>query len=194
MSAQDPFDLFEGALGRARAANLPEPEAVALATVGPEGPSVRMVLFRGVREGGFSFFTNLGSRKAHELDADPRAALCFFWAPLHEQIRVEGRAKAVSPLEADAYWASRPRGSQLGGWASRQSETLDARSTLLARVEEAERRFAGGPVPRPPFWSGYVLVPERIEFWHGREDRLHERLLYLRAAGGTGWERRMLYP
>jgi pyridoxamine 5'-phosphate oxidase len=193
MSSPNPFRLFEEALDRARAAKIPEPEAAALATASTRGvPTVRMVLFRGLKEGGFAFFTNLGSVKAKELAANPRAALCFFWGALHEQVRVEGSVRPISEAEADLYWAGRPRGSQLAAWASDQSGTLPSRDLLLARVEEMKRRFGDGPVPRPEFWSGFVLVPERIEIWLGRPDRLHERTLFER--DGESWSHRLLYP
>jgi pyridoxamine 5'-phosphate oxidase len=188
----DPITRFETSFASARERGVPMPEAMALATADARGnPSVRMVLLKGVTPGGFTFYTNLGSRKAQELAARPRASLCFHWMALEEQVRVEGDAAPVSPAEADAYFASRPRGSQIGAWASRQSETLRSREELEERVRAIEVRYPGD-IPRPPFWSGFLLVPARIEFWYGRPDRLHERIVYTRAAGG--WEMVTLYP
>jgi pyridoxamine 5'-phosphate oxidase len=191
-----PFARFGGLLERARATDLPEPTAMALSTVGPEGrPSSRMVLLKEFDERGFVFYTNLGSRKAREIAGNPWVALCFHWQPLEVQVRVEGRAEPVTGEEADAYYASRPRGSRIGAWASRQSEELPARSTLEARIRETEARFPGEEVPRPPFWSGFRVVPDRIELWFGRPSRLHDRDVYTRdPAAPGGWSLRRLYP
>jgi pyridoxamine 5'-phosphate oxidase len=190
----EPFERFGALLAQARASDLREPTAMALATVSAEGrPSVRMVLLKGFDEEGFVFYTNLESRKAVELAGNPQAALCFHWQPLETQVRVEGRVLAVSGEEADAYFASRPRGSRLGAWASRQSAQLDSFATLEERVREADARYPGEEIPRPPFWSGFRLVPDRIEFWYGRPSRLHQRDLYLRAAE-QGWTMEFLYP
>jgi pyridoxamine 5'-phosphate oxidase len=192
----EPFDLFTELLGAAREVGterLPEPTAFALATVSAGGqPSVRILLLKGVDTRGFVFYTNYESRKGEELLAQPRAAMCFHWQPLERQVRVEGQAEQVSAEEADAYFASRPRGSQLGAWASRQSQPMEHPGVLDERLREVEARFAGGPVPRPPHWSGFRLVPARIEFWHGMPSRLHERLVYSRA--GDGWRTDVLYP
>jgi pyridoxamine 5'-phosphate oxidase len=192
----EPFDLFTELLGAAREVGtdrLPEPTAFALATVGSSGqPAVRILLLKGVDARGFVFYTNYESRKGEELLAHPRAAMCFHWQPLERQVRVEGQAEQVSVEEADAYFASRPRGSQLGAWASRQSQPMEHPGALDERLREVEARFAGGPVPRPPHWSGFRLVPARIEFWHGMPSRLHERLVYTRA--GDGWRTDVLYP
>jgi pyridoxamine 5'-phosphate oxidase len=192
----DPIARFQSLLATAQRvdrAMLPEPTAFALATVGADGrPSVRMVLLKDVDEAGFVFYTNYESAKGRQLAANPWAALCFHWAPLELQVRAEGRAVPVSPEEADAYFASRARGSQLGAWASQQSRVIEPAGALESRLAEYERRFADGPIPRPPHWSGFRLVPDRIEFWKGKPNRLHERHLYTRERGG--WKRETLYP
>jgi pyridoxamine 5'-phosphate oxidase len=172
---------------------LPEPTAFALATVDAKGyPSLRIVLLKTVDERGFVFYTNFESRKGHELLETKHAALCFHWQPLELQIRVEGDAKPVSDAEADAYFATRARGSQIGAWASTQSRPMARPSDLDDRVAETEKRYAGGPVPRPPHWSGFLVTPRRIEFWRGMPSRLHVREVYVRGDGGWGVER--LYP
>lgn len=192
----EPFRRFGELLERAKATDLHEPTAMALATADAEGrPSVRMVLLKGFDERGFVFFTNLESRKAQQLADNAHAALCFHWQPMEVQVRIEGAVQPVSAEEADAYYASRPRGSRIGAWASRQSAQLDGYDTLVQRVREFEEKFGEGEIPRPPFWSGYRVVPDRIELWFGRPSRLHERELYLRAEGDPPrWTRELLYP
>ena len=192
MSSANPITEFLNAIERAASRQVDTAPA-ALATADRDGrPSARMVLLRGVDERGFVFHTNYNSRKARELTENPRAALCFHWPSLEEQIRIEGRVEPLSPAESDGYFASRPRGSQLGAWASDQSALLPSRETLEEAYRDIERRFAGQPVPRPSFWGGFRLIPERIEFWYGRPDRLHDRILYQRTP--DGWTIERLYP
>ncbi|HEY8794164.1 MAG TPA: pyridoxamine 5'-phosphate oxidase [Gemmatimonadaceae bacterium] len=192
----DPIEEFRSLFARAQAVDrtrLPDPTAMSLATVGSDGsPSVRIVLLKGVDERGFVFFTNLNSRKGRELIATPRAALCFYWPALETQIRIEGSVDAVSDAEADAYFASRARESQIGAWASQQSEPLASMDELRARVTAIENLYANQPVPRPPYWTGRRVRPERIEFWHAGEHRLHERRLFER--DGDRWTLRRLFP
>ena len=192
----EPFVRFGELLEQAKRTELREPTAMALATASPDGrPSVRMVLLKGFDERGFVFYTNLESRKAGDLAANPFAAMCFHWQPLEVQVRVEGRVEPVTAEEADAYYATRARGSRIGAWASRQSAQLDHYDTLVARVADYEAKFGEGDIPRPEFWSGYRLIPDRIELWFGRPSRLHERELYLRAEGDPPrWTRELLYP
>lgn len=189
----DPIQLFSEWFEQAKQTTLPEPAAMILATVSPEGkPSARVVLLKGFDVRGFAFYTNLQSRKSTELQTNPNAALCFYWPPLAKQVRVEGTVQKVSDEEADAYFSTRPRGAQIGAWASRQSAELAQRRELEARVKALEEKFSGMKVPRPPFWSGYRLMPERIEFWQSREDRLHDRVVFVRK--GEEWVKSLLYP
>ena len=191
--SEDPHSLFESWFAQARAAEPNDANAMAVATVSAEGqPSVRMVLLKGHDDRGFVFYTNLESRKAGELLATPRAALLFHWKSLRRQIRIEGPIERVSDAEGDAYFATRHRDSQLGAWASDQSRPLPSRAAFEARFAETEARFAGGDVPRPPHWSGFRVMPERIEFWNDRAHRLHERRLFTRSA--AGWNEGLLYP
>ena len=192
----DPLLRFTDLLAAARQNPLiTEPTAMTLATVGDDGrPSARIVLLKGADERGFVFYTNYHSRKGREVLAHPEVALVFHWVPLETQVRIEGRAAPVAPEEADAYFAGRPRGSQLGAWASDQSGTLDSRATLEARLAEVTARFEGQPVPRPPHWSGFRVAPVAMEFWKNRVSRLHERELYTRAAPGQPWTMRLLNP
>jgi len=189
----DPHLLFDEWLAEARLSEPNDPEAMALATADSSGrPSVRMVLLKGHDPGGFVFYTNLDSRKGGELDANPNAALLFHWKSLRRQVRVEGRVAAIGDDEADAYFMTRSRDSQLGAWASDQSRPLDRRETFEARYQQMRDRFEGGDVPRPPRWSGFRVVPDRIEFWIDRTHRLHERRLFTRAP--DGWSEGLLYP
>ena len=193
MELRDLIERFNRAMGRAEEAGLHLPNGMTLATAGADGrPSSRVVLLKGADERGFSFYTNIDSRKARELRDDPRASICIWWPALEEQVRVDGSVEPVGDEEADAYWATRPRGSQLGAWASRQSEPLSSHEDLRARFEELQNDFDGRTIPRPEFWSGYRLVPDRIEFWKGRDDRLNERELFTRTA--NGWETTLLNP
>ncbi len=186
---------FDRLFDEAQAAREPDRTAMTLATVGEQGPAARIVLLKAHGPEGFVFYTHLDGRKGRELQADPRAALLFHWPRVRHgmQVRIEGDASIVVDAEAEAYFASRPRMSQIGAWASRQSETLEARETFERRLEMAEAEFDGREVPRPPRWGGFRIVPRSIEFWYGAQFRLHERHLYERDEAGK-WAKRMLYP
>jgi pyridoxamine 5'-phosphate oxidase len=189
----DPIARFQQTFERARAAASSDPTVMSLATASANArPSVRVVLLHGFDERGFVFYTNYEGRKAEELEANPYAALCLYWPWLDEQVRAEGPVSRISQDESDAYFATRPRGKQLGAWASMQSRPLGSREELLSRCADVEARFAGQSVPRPPFWGGYRLTPERMEFWKSGEFRLHDREAYVRHH--NGWSMERLYP
>lgn len=193
MSAPHPIDRFRELLEQARTTEAHDATAVTLATADPDGrPAARMVLLKDVDDRGFAFFTNYGSRKASDLTRNPRGALCFYWPAMYTQVRVEGEVSRVSEAESDEYFASRPRGHQLAAWASRQSARLESRLDLIEAYEKTEARFGDGPIVRPPYWGGYRLWPVAIEFWHGFDNRLHDRLLYRREGGGWSCDR--LHP
>jgi pyridoxamine 5'-phosphate oxidase len=191
----DPFSQVEAWMAKSKKAGLPEPNAMAISSVSETGqPSQRMVLLKHISpERGLVFYTNYGSRKARELDHHPQVALLFHYHILQRQIRVTGRAERTTRAESEAYFKSRPRGSQLGAWTSRQSEELDSRDTFESRYKEIEARFKDQEVPCPDFWGGYRIVPETFEFWQGRAYRLHDRVVY-RKTSATKWERVRLYP
>jgi pyridoxamine 5'-phosphate oxidase len=188
----DPFALFGAWLKEAEAAEPNDPNAMILATSAAGRPSARTVLLKAWDSQGFVFYTNLDSRKSEEIKANPHAALLFYWKTLHRQVRIEGAVSLVSDAPADAYFASRPRLSRIGAWASAQSRPLESREVFEARVAEVEAKFAGTEIPRPEFWSGWRVAPEYFEFWQGEEFRLHDRLVF--RPKGAGWETGRLYP
>ena len=198
--ASEPFALFESWLKEAERLEPGDPNAMALATVDPSGlPNVRMVLLKGLdgperEDRGFVFYTNFESAKGRELLTAPKAALDFYWKSLRRQVRVRGTVSPVSPEEADAYFATRPRGAQIGAWASQQSQPLESRFALEKAVAVVAARFHVGRIPRPPHWSGFRVTPLEIEFWHGRLSRLHERVAFRRNSPGEDWLRTRLYP
>lgn len=189
----DPMTLFARVYERARKSEPHDATAVCLATADAAGrPSARIVLLKRFDERGFVFFTNCGSRKARELAANPRAALCFYWPTIDEQVRATGSVEQIAPEESDSYFATRDRASQIGAWASRQSEALSSRARLVGRFLRIQARHPTGPVPRPPFWGGFRLTPEEVEFWRNQANRLHDRVVYTRSE--EGWMRQRLYP
>jgi pyridoxamine 5'-phosphate oxidase len=189
----DPIARFLKVYARAKKKDPGDYTRVALATATSDGaPSLRMVLLRGIDERGFVFYTNYGSRKARELDSNPRAALCFYWECIKEQVRVEGPVQRVSAEESDVYFASRARGSRIAAVVSRQSAPLDSRAELVADYLKLKAKYAGRPIPRPDYWGGYRVRPERMEFWNSRAHRMHDRTLYVR--DGDDWKSERLYP
>jgi len=192
-AAADPFELFSEWFDAAVANEPNDPTAMALATVDGDGmPNVRMVLLKGIEDGGFVFFTNFESNKGREILANPKAALCFHWKSVRRQIRVRGVVTAVADAAADAYFATRPRGSRIGAWASKQSRPLESRFALEKAVAAFGAKFAFGEVPRPSHWSGFRITPEEIEFWKDGKFRLHDRVIFRR--NGANWEKAKLYP
>jgi len=193
MTHSGPFDLFRDWYEEACRSAIAIPNAMAVSTVGADGsPSSRMVLLSSFDRRGYVFHTNYESRKSREISGCPRAALLFWWEPLNRQVRIEGEVVRISPEESDAYFSQRPRGSQLGAWASDQSRSLSSREALEARIREVEKRYPEGPILRPPHWGGYRVIPETFEFWTGRENRLHDRLRFRLTA--QEWEPLRLYP
>ncbi len=189
----EPVEQFRRWFGEALAAGLHEPNAMIVATASPDGlPSARVVLLKGFDDRGFVFYTNYEGRKGRELEENPRAALLFYWGELERQVRIEGTASRVSGEESDAYYAGRPRGSRLGALASEQSRVVGSREVLEGRIRTLEAEYEGRDVPRPAFWGGYRVEPEAMEFWQGRENRLHDRLVYRR--GEVGWKMERLQP
>jgi pyridoxamine 5'-phosphate oxidase len=189
----DPIRQFAKWFGQATAAGIPDPNAMTLATADASGaPSARIVLLKSFDDRGFTFFTNYASRKGRDLDANPRAALCFHWQLLERQVRIEGTVEKVDRKMSEEYFHSRPREAQIGAWISRQSDVLPSRSELDRLGEELRKRFGDGPIPLPDFWGGYRVVPSRVEFWQGRLSRLHDRLQYVKAA--DRWQLRRLSP
>jgi pyridoxamine 5'-phosphate oxidase len=194
-AADEPFRLFAAWLEQATATEPRDPTAMTLATVDADGmPNARMVLLKGADERGFVFYTNLGSQKGQELDARPKAALVFHWKSVNKQVRVRGPVERVTDEEADAYFATRPKQAQIGAWASKQSTPLESRLAFEKAVALTAAKYALGAVPRPPFWSGFRIVPLQIEFWQDRPFRLHDRIVFKRDAVGGAWSKTRLYP
>ena len=193
--AQEPFLLFEEWLKEAHDTEVNDPTALSLATVDADGmPNVRMVLLKGLDDRGFTFYTNFGSQKGSELQSHPKAAMCFHWKSLRRQVRIRGNVEVVSDAEADTYYATRPRGSRIGAWASKQSQPLEGRFALEKAVAEYTAKFAVGDIPRPDFWSGFRVLPTSIEFWHDRKFRLHDRIVFKRDGLSSPWTKTRLYP
>ncbi|WP_419913610.1 pyridoxamine 5'-phosphate oxidase [Hoeflea sp.] len=193
--SEEPLKLFGQWLGEAKESELNDPTAVSLATVDADGlPNVRMVLLKGFDERGFTIYTNFESQKGIELLASKKAAMCFHWKSLRRQVRLRGDVSVVSDEEADAYFDSRPRGSRIGAWASKQSRPLEGRFALEKAVAEYTAKYPVGAIPRPSYWSGFRLAPVSIEFWHDRKFRLHDRIVFSRAPDGEGWAKTRLYP
>ena len=194
-ASEEPLALFQEWMAEAAEHEPNDPNAMALATVDAEGlPDLRMVLLKEADERGFVFFTNAESAKGAELAANPKAALCFHWKSLRRQVRVRGPADGVAAAEADAYFATRPRGSRIGAWASKQSRPLESRLALEKAVAKYAAKYGVGEVPRPPYWSGYRILPLEMEFWHDRPFRLHDRVLFKRTRVGGQWVKTRLYP
>ncbi len=193
-TAEEPFGLFGDWLADATASEINDPNALSLSTVDTDGlPDVRMVLLKGYDERGFVFYTNFGSAKGRELLSSMKAAMCFHWKSLRRQVRIRGPVEVVSDAEADEYYATRPRGSRIGAWASKQSRPLESRFALEKAVAEFTLKYPVGDIPRPAWWSGFRVVPAQIEFWHDRPFRLHDRLVFTRNEGGP-WAKQRLYP
>jgi pyridoxamine 5'-phosphate oxidase len=193
MTTDDPIIRFREMLAQAEELGIQLPNAAAFATAGKDlQPTVRMLLLKEVDDRGFLFYTNMQSRKAVQISENPRASICFWWPQLGQQVRVEGRLESVSDAQADAYFSTRPRGSQIAAWASNQSSEISSRAELLSAVAALTKKYNEQPVPRPPHWSGYRLAPERIEFWMEQPDRLHERWVYTRER--DGWKVALLAP
>jgi pyridoxamine 5'-phosphate oxidase len=192
---EDPFALFEDWMALARQREPNDPNAMALATVDADGlPNLRMVLLKEANAQGFVFFSNQESAKGSELAANPKAALCFHWKSLRRQVRVRGPVETVESEEADAYFATRPKGSRIGAWASKQSRALESQMALEKAVAKFTLKFGLGDIPRPPYWSGYRILPLEMEFWHDRSFRLHDRVVFKRARAGETWSKARLYP
>jgi pyridoxamine 5'-phosphate oxidase len=193
--SHDPFVEFARWFAEAQEAEVPEPTAMTLATSSPDGhPSARIVLLKGFDQRGFVFFTDYRSRKGMELEANPRAALVFWWGELERQVRITGGVALATHEESEGYFKTRPLGSRIGAWASHQSRVIPGRATLEGDVKQVEARFPDGEVPLPPHWGGYRVVPDAIEFWQGRESRLHDRIRYVRETGGKAWRVERLSP